>query len=116
MDGKTRRVRRSVILGTKRELPTKRLAKRRLDTILARINCLDDRLGRAATFGEFVGRWKAEVLITQKPSSAWEVRSHPKCYIIPELGKTTARPIRRRESTNVHNPDAGESHRKCSVP
>jgi len=54
--GTTRRVRRSVILGTKRELPTKRLAERRLATILARINCLDYRPGRAATFEEFIER------------------------------------------------------------
>ena len=63
--GTTRRVRRSVILGTKRELPTKRLAERRLAAILARINCLDYRPGRAATFGEFIERWKTEVLTTQ---------------------------------------------------
>src|SRR6267378_175386 len=67
MDGNTRRVRRSVILG--------------------RINCLDYRPGRAAMFGEFIERWKTEVLTTQKPSSARAVRSHLKCYIIPELGK-----------------------------
>lgn len=85
--GTTKRVRRSVILGTKRELPTKRLAERRLAAILARINCLDYRPGRAATFGEFIERWKTEVLTTQKPSSARSVRSHLKCYIIPELGK-----------------------------
>src|SRR5437867_6713971 len=87
MDGNTRRVRRSVILGTKRELPTKRLAERRLDAILARINCLDYRPGRAAMFGEFIERWKTEVLTTQKPSSARAVRSHLQCYIMPELGK-----------------------------
>ena len=85
--GTTKRVRRSVILGTKRELPTKRLAERRLATILARINCLDYRPGRAATFGEFIERWKTEVLTTQKPSSARAVRSHLRCYIIPEVGK-----------------------------
>ncbi len=85
--GTTRRVRRSVILGTKRELPTKRLAERRLATILARINCLDYRPGRAATFGEFIERWETEVLTTQKPSSARAVRSHLRCYIIPEVGK-----------------------------
>ena len=85
--GTTKRVRRSVILGTKRELPTKRLAERRLATILARINCLDYRPGRAATFGEFIERWETEVLTTQKPSSARAVRSHLRCYIIPEVGK-----------------------------
>ena len=85
--GTTKRIRRSVILGTKRELPTKRLAERRLAAVLARINCLDYRPGRAATFGEFIERWKTEVLTTQKPSSARAVRSHLKCYIIPEVGK-----------------------------
>src|ERR1700686_5776686 len=85
--GTTKRVRRSVILGTKRELPTKRLAERRLATILARINCLDYRPGRAATFGEFIERWKTEVLTTQKPSSARAVRSQLRCYIMPEVGK-----------------------------
>jgi integrase len=85
--GTTKRIRRSVILGAKRELPTKRLAERRLAAILARINCLDYRPGRAATFGEFIERWKTEVLTTQKPSSARAVRSHLKCYIIPEVGK-----------------------------
>jgi integrase len=85
--GTTRRIRRSVILGTKRELPTRRLAERRLAAILTRINCLDYRPGRAATFEEFIERWKSDVLTTQKPSSARAVRSHLKCYIIPEVGK-----------------------------
>jgi len=87
VDGKVSRVRRTVILGSKRELPTKRLAERQMDTILARINGLDYRPGRAATFSEFIERWKTEVLTTQKPSSARAVRSHLRCYIIPELGK-----------------------------
>ena len=38
MDGNTKRVRREVILGSKRELPTKRLAQRRMDAVLARVN------------------------------------------------------------------------------
>src|SRR5713226_7203036 len=87
IDGKTRRVRRYVILGSKRELPTKRLAERKMDAILARINDLNYRPGRVATFGEFIERWKTEVLTTQKPSSVRAVRSHLKCYIVPELGK-----------------------------
>jgi integrase len=86
MDGRTRRVRRDSILGTKRELPTKRLAQRRLDAILARINGLDYRATRVATFEEFLERWKTEVLPSQKLSSVRAVRSHLKCYIIPELG------------------------------
>ncbi len=87
IDGKTRRVRRYVILGSKRELPTKRLAERKMDAILARINDLSYRPGRVGTFGEFIERWKTEVLTTQKPSSVRAVRSHLNCYIVPELGK-----------------------------
>jgi integrase len=75
------------ILGSKRELPTKRLARRRMDAVLSRINGLDYRPGRVATFGEFVERWKTDVLITQQPSSARAVKSHLACFIVPQLGK-----------------------------
>jgi integrase len=81
------RVRRCVRLGTKREFPTKRLAERRMEQILARINGLDYQPGRVSTFGEFVERWKAEVLTKQQPSSARAARSHLRCYIVPQLGK-----------------------------
>jgi integrase len=87
MDGNTKRVRREVILGSKRDLPTKRLARRRMEAVLAPVNGLDYRPGRVATFGEFVERWKAEVLITQQPSSVRAVKSHLRCYIVPQLSK-----------------------------
>lgn len=87
IDGNTRRVRREVILGSKRELPTKRLAQRRMDSVLCRINGLDYRPGRVANFEDFVERWKKEVLITQQPSSARAVKSHLTCFIVPQLGK-----------------------------
>ena len=87
IDGNARRVRREVILGSKRDLPTKRLAQRRMDSVLSRINGLDYRPGRVATFEEFVERWKVEVLITQQPSSIRAVKSHLKCHIVPQLAK-----------------------------
>jgi hypothetical protein len=86
-DGKTVRVRRNTPLGSKREFPTKRLAERRMEVMLARINGLDYRATRISTFEEFVERWKMEVLTKQQPSSARAVRSHLKCYIVPQLGK-----------------------------
>lgn len=82
-----RRIRREIILGSKRELPTKHLAERRMEVALARINGLDYRPGRVATFEEFLERWKTEILTKQKPSSARAVRSHLCCYILPQLGK-----------------------------
>jgi len=87
IDGNARRVRREVILGSKRDLPTKRLAQRRMDSVLSRINGLDYRPGRVAKFEEFVERWKVEVLITQQPSSIRSVKSHLKCHIVPQLAK-----------------------------
>ena len=83
----TQRVRREVILGTRSEVPTKRLAERRMEVVLARINGFDYRPGRVATFGEFLERWKTEILTKQQPSSARAVKSHLRCYITPQLGK-----------------------------
>jgi integrase len=82
----TKRIRREVILGSKREM-TKPLAERRMEVVLAGINGLDYQPGRVATIAEFIEGWKAQMLTTQKPSSARAVRSHLKCYILPELGK-----------------------------
>jgi integrase len=83
----TKRIRREVTLGSKRELPTKRLAERRMEVVLARINGFEYRPTRSATFGEFIERWDVEVLRTQKLSSQRAVRSHLRCYITPELGR-----------------------------
>jgi integrase len=81
------RKRCSIVLGTKKEFPTKRLAERRLDSILARINAPTYRPGRVATLEEFADRWKLEVLSTRKPSTQHAAESHLKNQILPFLGK-----------------------------
>ena len=86
-DGKVIRQRCSVVLGTKSEFPTKRLAERRMDHLLARINAPSYRPARMSTLEEFTERWKAEILTKQKPSAARSARSHLQSYIIPHLGK-----------------------------
>jgi len=93
----TQRVRREIILGSKKDLPTKHLALRRMEMALAKINGLDYRPGRVATFEEFLERWKMEILTKQQPSSARAVKSHLRCYIVPQLGKL------RLESVGVEN-------------
>jgi integrase len=80
----TKRVRREIIHGHKGEM-NKRLAERRMEVALSRINGLDYRPGRVATFGEFIERWKTEILTKQQPSSARSVKSHLICYILPQL-------------------------------
>jgi integrase len=85
-DGTVRRVERSVIFGDERELKTKRLAQRRLDLTLARINSPDYRPGRVASIAEFAEKWQAEILIHRKPSTVKAAKSHLKIYILPHLG------------------------------
>jgi integrase len=86
-DGNIVRTRPQVVLGTKKELPTQRLAERKLDEILSRINDYSYRPTRVAVFEEFLERWKTEVLTKQRASSARAVKSHLKCHIVPQLGK-----------------------------
>lgn len=66
-EGIVQRIRTSVVLGTKSELPTKRLAQRRLELTLARINAPEYRPGRVATVAEFAERWTTECFRNANP-------------------------------------------------
>ncbi len=85
-DGRVRRMRRSRIIGTLDEFPTRKLARRELDRLLARINSPGYRPGRMATLAEFVERWRADVLSQRKPSTVKAADSHLRCHILPQLG------------------------------
>lgn len=82
-DGVTRRIERSEILGGKSEIPTQRLALRRLEVLLSRVNAPDYRSGRMATLAEFAERWKETVLSQHKPSSQKAALSNLRCHILP---------------------------------
>lgn len=86
-DGAVVRTRPQVVLGTKHELPTKRLAARKLDEILSRINASTYQPTRTATVSEFAERWRREVLAKRKPSTVRAAKSHLDCHILPQLGK-----------------------------
>lgn len=86
-DGKEARVRRSTLLGSRDEFPTKRLAERQLEVLLAPINSLSYRPGRIATVEEFAERWKREVLSRRKASTIHAAESHLRNQILPMLGK-----------------------------
>jgi integrase len=99
-DGHIRRVRKSEVLGDKRngnkegDLPTRALAKRRLEERLSMVN---DPLYRArpnSTFAEFATRWEALVLIQHKPSTQANVRSHLRKYVTPYFGRLAVRDVR----------------------
>jgi integrase len=86
-DGTVIRTRPQVVLGTKKELLTQRLAARRLDDILSRINDRSYQPTRIATVSEFAARWREEVLARRKPSTIRSANSHLNSQIIPQLGK-----------------------------
>jgi integrase len=86
-DGRVRRVRRNVPLGSKKEYPTQRLAARALDRLLFRVNDPGYRPSRTATVAEFVERWRGQVLFQRKPSTRKAAEWHLTAYILPRLGK-----------------------------
>jgi integrase len=81
-----RRIRVARPIGTLAELPTKKLALRRLELYLAKINAPGYRPGRVATLTEFVERWRADVLVQHKPSTVRAAESHLRMHILPSLG------------------------------
>ena len=86
-DGQVSRDRKAIVLGTKREYPTKHLAERRMDLLPARINDYSYRPGRVATLEEFAERWKVEILSKGKASTVLGYESHLKNQILPHFGK-----------------------------
>lgn len=85
-DGSKRRMRRARVIGTLKEYPTKRLASRRLEALLAEVNASDYRPGRIATLAEFVERWRRDVLSQHKDATVKAAESHLRSHILPKLG------------------------------
>jgi integrase len=86
-EGKVRRILRKEILGTAKELRTRRLAQRELCKRLERINSFTYHPGRAATLDEFVEWWRENVLKLRKASSVKAAESHLRSHLLPRLGK-----------------------------
>jgi len=92
-DGKVRRVCRKQVLGSKRELPTKKLALRELADRLATVNSPSYRALRSATFAEFALLWQETVLTQHKPSTQSAASSQLRNWLIPYFGEYTMRDI-----------------------
>lgn len=88
-NGKVQRVRRKATIGTLKDLPTEKLARRAADQIITRagINSLDYLPGKVATLDEFAVLWARDILPLQKPSSQAVERSHLKKHLLPALGQ-----------------------------
>ena len=85
-DGSIVRTRPKIVLGTKKELPTQRLAARKLEEVLSRINNSSYQPTRIATVAQFAARFREEVLSKRKPSTVRSAKSHLDSHILPQLG------------------------------
>ena len=86
-DGTTKREQRTTLLGTVEEFPTKRLADREATSFLARVNRLDYRPVKRATFAEFAESWRNQVIDLLKPSTAKVMASHLRFHLVPAFGR-----------------------------
>jgi integrase len=87
-DGSRHRLRRSEVLGTLKEYPTRRLAERALERRLSEteINSLNYRPRSTASFREFAAKWQKDVLSQLKPSTRSADKSRILKHLIPEFG------------------------------
>ncbi len=95
-DGNLERVRRSEIIGTVAELPTRRDAERVLADRLRHINSGDYRPQSARTFREYVeGSWLPEVLPSVKYSTQKHYQYATNIHLLPAFGDMQLRLISR---------------------
>ena len=85
--GVIRRVERKTILGTHAELPTAKLARRRAEQVLARVNSPDYRAVKTITLTEFSEIWKTRVLSQRKLYTQKSANYHLRAFLLPKLGK-----------------------------
>jgi len=91
--GQLKRVYRSEVIGTLKDFPTQRLAKRELYERLSTVNDLRYRARPTSTFQEFASRWQSMVLSQHKPSTQATIRSQIRKYLIPFFGSWKLREI-----------------------
>src|SRR5690348_10011060 len=69
-NNKVRRCKRSLVLGTLQDIPTKRLALRALASHLEEVNAPTYQARSVLFFGDFIEQWEKTVVKTLKPSTA----------------------------------------------
>ena len=75
------RVRRKRVIGTKADFPTRRLAQRELERLLANVNNPTYRPAVSITFAEFAEQWRTKVLPQLKSSTQSTTRSQLKTQL-----------------------------------
>jgi integrase len=92
-DGRIRRPERSEVLGSKSELPTKRLALRELEKRLSVVNDPRYRARPTSTFAELAVRWESLVLSQYKRSTQVTIKSHLRKHHVPFFGRRQMKDI-----------------------
>jgi integrase len=86
-DGSTMRVETRRVVGSRQEFPTRKLARRRANDLVSRVNRLDYRPIRIATFADFTEDWKLRALTLMKPSTQKAARAHLRIHLVPRFGR-----------------------------
>lgn len=86
-DGTVKRIEKTTPLGSLKEFPTRKLAQRVADSVLACVNRFDYRPVKRATFAEFVVLWQKEVSALLKPSTARAMTSHLRFHLLSFFGR-----------------------------
>jgi integrase len=92
-DGAIQRIQRTTNLGFLDEVPTKKLARRKADETLAKVNATDYRPSRPIEFREFAERWKTTMVPLLKPSSQKHTKGNLDRYLLPAFGAVTLNEI-----------------------
>lgn len=93
VDGVRKRPRREDVIGTLKELPTKRLAQRALDERIAHVNKITYRPMPTARFKDFADSWVKKVLSQYGESTAVNYQSHINKHLVPFFGQYSMKEI-----------------------
>jgi integrase len=113
-EGSLQRVRRQACF-PRAQFPTKKLAQRQFDLVLARINDLGYRPGRIAGFETFIERWKAEVLVQREVSTQRAALWHLRRYLVPAFRGFTIDQIGQEQAQMLISSLAGRVSAKTAV-
>lgn len=83
LSGNVKRIRKSAVLASKKECPTRRLAQRKLDGRLREVNSEDYKPATAESFGAFATRWLKTIMVHHKPSTQVSEGSVIKVHLKP---------------------------------
>jgi integrase len=86
VNGEVMRVHKRVFLGTRDEIPTKKIAQRKLDPLLVEINSSSYKPKHVTTLSEFLVRWEPMMMPQYKPGTQSNFKFALSKYLIPEFG------------------------------